>query len=67
MFTFRKDSLFMRMLLAGRNKTNFFSYSVSYQSDGISFARSVYISRKFERQYEAPTWHNMGWHLQLPY
>ena len=33
-FTFRKDSLHMRMLLAGRNKANFLSYT--YQSDGVS-------------------------------
>ena len=26
----------MHMLLAGRNKTNFLSYSVPYQSDGVS-------------------------------
>ena len=36
MFTFRKDLLRMRMLLAGRNKTNFPSYSIPYQSDGVT-------------------------------
>ena len=36
MFTFCKDLLRMRMLLAGRNKTNFISYSIPYQSDGVT-------------------------------
>ena len=31
MFTFSRDSLRMRVVLAGRNKTNFLSYSVLYQ------------------------------------
>ena len=58
------------MHLTGRQKqTNFLSYSVPYQSDGVSnnilftchcFARTVDISRKLERQCEAPPRHNMA-------
>ena len=36
MFTFYKNLLRMRMLLAGRKKTNFISDSVLYQSNSVS-------------------------------
>ena len=50
MFTFCKNLLRMRMLLAARKKTNFLSDSVLYQSNGVKY--SLNLNSDDRKKYE---------------
>ena len=52
MFTFCRDSLHMRVLLAGRNKTNFLSYTVLYRAMASAKTYSSNLNSDDRKKYE---------------